>query len=51
MTLLGGVLLLMGIPALYTSGQFTDFAPFIFLGAAEVLLPWILKARAQLRYQ
>jgi hypothetical protein len=51
MMLMGSLLLAFGIFALSLTGQFITFAPFLFLGAGELLLPWVLKARAQLSYQ
>ena len=48
---MGGLLFLFGTLTLIGTGQFTTFAPFLFLGAGELLLPWVLKARARIPYQ
>ncbi len=51
MMLMGGLLFVVGFFALLGTGQFITFAPFLFLGAGVLLLPWVLRARAQINYQ
>jgi hypothetical protein len=46
MMFMGSLLLLFGTLALTYSGEFVTYTPYAFLGAGEILLPWVLRARA-----